>query len=385
MPYRLLYALTDGMFRMPWRLAPVYIIAALIFAGLTWTPLLSRLRIQRALILAPLFLLLALDVRLFQTGPLRSTLPTYDFYESIGAERGDPFDDLVVLEVPTGVGTGEVLLGDERAITLQMYTMTHEKRAVNGFISRAPTEHFWYINTDDPMLSWLGQRRLLESEKVEAQLRQRIFEWPIGYIVIHQDIIGRNGPTVQEIIGYFNALADLLCPAFIEGDAIIYRTAAHPDGCPPRTPPETQPGVLEIDTGTPGDERFLGWGWHRQESIFDTTIRWTGEYPQARVYVDLTPGAYEVTLSAQAFWEPRVLRVLANDSLLGSSVEVQTESLQLFTFDLPAEVVGDGKHVTISLDYDDVVVPDDVGQSADERPLAISVDFIRFRRIDTHE
>jgi hypothetical protein len=30
-------------------------------------------------------------------------------------------------------------------------------------------------------------------------------------------------------------------------------------------------------------------------------------------------------------------------------------------------------------------VPDDVGQSADERPLAISVDFIRFRRIDTHE
>ena len=73
------------------------------------------------------------------------------------------------------MGTGEVLIGDERAITLQMYTMTHEKRGVNGFISRAPTEHFWYLNTDDPLLSWLGQRRFLELETVEAQLRERIF------------------------------------------------------------------------------------------------------------------------------------------------------------------------------------------------------------------
>lgn len=380
MPYRLLYALTHGMLGMPWRLAPIYVIAAIIFAGLTWTPLLHRLRVRRLYVLSPLFLLLAVDARLFQTGPLHPVLPAYHFYETIGAEHGDPYDNMVVLEVPTGVGTGEILVGDQRAITLQMYTMIHEKRTVNGFISRAPIEHFWYLNTDDPMLSWLGQRRFLEPDKVEAQLRQRIFDWPIGYIVIHQNIIGRYGPTLQEIIGYFNSLDDLLCPVFIEGDAVVYRTAAHPAGCPPRTPPEVAPGTYEIDIGSPGDERFIGWGWHRQENVFDVTIRWTGQYPQTQLYVDLPPASYEITLSAQAFWEARQMRLLANGIPLGNPVQVETDNLQLFTFDLPAEVVGNGKHVNITLDYDGVVVPKDVGQSADGRPLAISVDRIRFRQ-----
>ena len=381
MPYRLLHALTNGMLRMPWRLAPIYVFAAMIFVGLTWTPLLSPLRRRRLYLLVPLFLLLSVDVRLFQTGPLRPVLPAYHFYETIGAEQGDSYDDLIIVEVPTGVGTGEILIGDERAITLQMYTMTHEKPVINGFISRAPGEHFWYLNTDDPMLSWLGQRRFLEPTLVEAQLRERIFDWPIGYIVVHQDIVGRYGPTLQEIIGYFNALDDLLCPMFIEGEAIVYRTAAHPDGCPPRTPPEIEPAIYEIDIGTPGDERFIGWGWHRQEHVFDVTMRWMGQYTQTQIYVDLPPGAYEITLSAQAFWEPRQLRLLANDTPLGEAVQVQTDNLQLFTFDLPGDITGDGKHLTLTLDYDDVIVPDDVGQSADGRPLAISVDRIRFRQI----
>ena len=381
MPYRVLHALTNGMLRMPWRLAPIYIIAAMIFVGMTWTPLLSHLRSRRVFILAPLFLLLAADTHLFQTGPLRPALPTYSFYETIRAEDGEPYDDLVILEVPTGVGTGEILIGDERAITLQMYTMTHHKRVVNGFISRAPGEHFWYLNTDDPMLSWLGQRRFLEPESVEEQLRERIFDWPIGYIIIHKDIVGQYGPTLQEIIGFFNALDDLVCPVFIEGDALTYRTAAHPDGCPPRMPPEVDPGSYEIDIGSAGDERFLGWGWHRQESVFDVTIRWLGEYPQTQVFVDLPPGDYEVTLSAQAFWEPRELSILASDVPIGAPVQVMPDSLQQFTFALPADLVGDGKHVTLTLDYDNVVVPEDVGQSADGRPLALSVDRIRFRQV----
>ena len=42
-------------------------------------------------------------------------------YEAIGRETGAPYDDYVVLEVPTGAGTGEVLLGDPEAITFQYY------------------------------------------------------------------------------------------------------------------------------------------------------------------------------------------------------------------------------------------------------------------------
>jgi hypothetical protein len=111
-------------------------------------------------------------------------------------------------------------------------------------------------------------------------------------------------------------------------------------------------------------------------------MRWVGEYPQTQVYVDLPPGAYDITLSAQAFWEPRELRLSANDTPLGDPVTVQTDSLQQFTFDLPAGQVGDGQHLTLTLDYDDVVVPEEVGQSADGRPLAISVDRIVFRVVD---
>lgn len=382
MPFRLLHAVTNGMFRMPWRLAPIYIFAAVIFIGLTWTPLLARWnRGRRLALLALAFGLLAADARIFQSGPLRPVLRPYTFYETIGAERGQPYDELVLLDVPTGVGTGEVLIGDERAITLQMYTMTHEKRTVNGFISRAPTESFWYLNTDDPMLSWLGQRRFLEPEAVERQLRQRIFDWPLGYIVIHRDIIGYDGPTVQEIIGFLNQFDDLLCPLWIEGDAVVYRTAAHPDGCPPRTPSEIEPGVYEIDLGAPGDERFTGWGWHRQEQVFDVNWRWAGQEPQARLYIDLPPGAYEVTVLAQAFWEPRTLQVRLNGQPVGAAEPVPVENLAELRFMLPADQIGSGQHLELTLVYDGVLIPNEVGQSADGRRLAISVERVRFRRL----
>jgi hypothetical protein len=252
---------------------------------------------------------------------------------------------------------------------------------LNGSIARAPLNHFWYWLYDDPMLAWLGQRRWLEPEAVEKQLRDRIYNWPIGYIIIHQDMIGRVGPTTQEIIGYFNSLDDLLCPAFVERDTVAYRTAWHPNGCPPRTPPEAEPGVYQIEVGSEGDERFIGWGWHWPENIAGITVRWTGEYPQTRLYVDLPPGEYEISLSAQAFWEPRALRLLVNDAPLNPVVDVPVDSLQTFTFAVPAQIIGAGKHVTVTLDYDGWVVPAEVGQSSDPRKLALMVDWVRFKRL----
>jgi hypothetical protein len=231
------------------------------------------------------------------------------------------------------------------------------------------------------MLAWLGQRRYLEPENIENQLRERIFEWPIGYVVIHQDTIGRVGPTNQEIVGYFNTLPDLLCPVFVEGDAVAYRTAWHPDGCPERIPPEIEPGLYQIDIGSVGDEKFIGWGWHGPENIAGISVRWNGEYPQTQSYVDLPFGGYEISLSAQAFNEPRTLRVLVNDTPLDEPVSVSTESLQTFTFTLPAEIVGDGQQLNLTLDYDGWVVPNDVNQGGDMRKLALMVDWIRFQRI----
>lgn len=377
-PFRLLYAQTNGMFKMPWRLAPIFIIAALIFVGQTWTPLFRRITAGRRFALVAVLLLLALDVRLFESAPLQPAPVDYAFYHTIGAE---PYTDEVILEVPTGAATGDVILGDPRATQLQYYGITHGKRMVNGFISRAPLENYWYLLTDDPLLSWLGQRRYLEPEKVEPELRDHIFNWPIGYIVIHRDLIGRDSSTVQEILGYFNALNDLLCPYTVEGDAVVYRTRWHPDGCLPRIPPETAPGSYTLDIGAPGDEGFVGWGWHYAEDIAGLTLRWTGAYPQTQVYLDLPPGDYQIELAAQSYWEPRQLRLLVNDTPLGDPVTVTPDALHDYTFQLPADVLGSGQAVRLTLDYDAVVIPANVGQGADTRQLAVAVDWIRFTRL----
>lgn len=393
MPFRALHSLTNGMFRMPWRLAPIFVIAGVVFAAKTWTHIISRpaLRRRDRIYLVPALtaalLLIALDVRLYQTPPITDTfrperltqieppLPSYAFYDEIGAETGD----FVVLEVPTGAATGEVILGDPRATQLQFYAIRHQKRTLNGFISRAPIDFFWSIQTEDPLLSWLGQRRFLDPEQVEPRLRQIIDEWPVGYVVVHQNMIGRTTVTPQEIIGYLNSLGDLLCPVWVERDAVVYRSASHPLPCPPRTPPEAEPGVYQIDLGSSGDERYIGWGWHWSEDV-GVTWRWAGEYPQALLHVDLPPGDYIVSLAAQAFHEVRTLTMLAGDTVLADPVTVAPGSLQTFTFSLPAVLVGQGQHITLTLAYDAVVVPQEIGQSADPRRLSIAVDWLRFER-----
>jgi hypothetical protein len=284
MPFRWMFDITKGNFKMPWRLAPIYIIGALIFAGMTWTPLIRRLRAPsyvRPLLVVVLFLLLAIDVRMFETAPLTPVLYPYQFYQQMGREKGKPYDDYVVVEVPTGAGTGETLIGDPWVTTFEYYGMTHGKRMVNSFISRAPVENFWPLRTDDPLLSWLGQRRQLDPKLVEPELKRIIYDWPVGYIVVHEDYIGLDGPINQEILGYLNTLPNLVCPIIVEHNAVVYRTAWHPDGCPPRTPPELSPQVYNVDLGTPGDEKYIGWGWHQQETLPVITVRWAGEYPQA--------------------------------------------------------------------------------------------------------
>ncbi len=406
MPFRILHAVTAGNFRMPWRLAPIFVAASAVFIAQTWTPILFAARLSadrkpltsvkrkafRTLALVVVILLTALDIRIYQTGPLEPVLQPYQFYTDIGNEQGKPYDDEVILEAPTGAGTGEILVGDTRPIQYQFYGMIHHKRMLNGFISRTPVENFWPIRYDDPLLAWLGQRRFLETDKAEPELRQIIKDWPVGYIVVHQDDVGRNGPTPQEIIGYLNSLPDLVCPVWVERDAVVYRTYWHPDGCPPRTPPQTETGVYHIDIGSSGDERFIGWGWHWPELVgADTTWRWTGEYPQTKLYVDLPIGAYQVSLAAQAFWKPRQIRLLVNDvpltvvsstnqSASNTQVVVMPDSLQQFMFTLPSNLVREGKHLTFTLDYDAVVVPKEVGQSEDPRKLAVAVDWVEFRK-----
>jgi hypothetical protein len=377
LPYIFLHQLLGGMFRYPERFAPVFLIPGVLFGMMTLTPILKQYRwLRLALPTAFIFIVLA-DSRVLESVVIQPKPQPYHFYEEIGKE---PYD-YVVVEVPTGASSGEGIVGEQKFAALMYYGITHHKRMVNGHISRVNFAHFWGMRYDDPMLAWLGQRRFIEPDVVEQQLRERIAEWPIGYIVIHSDYIWKNGPTLQEVIGYLNSLPDLVCPMWIERDAIVYRTTWHPDGCPSRTPPETEAEIYKIDIGTSGDENFIGLGWHWQEDVSGLTLRWTGEYPQTQIYVDLPHGQYEVSLSAQAFWEMRELSLLLNDTPIGETQSVIVDTLNTYTYQLPAELVGNGRNLRLTLSYDNVIVPKEVGQSEDERKLAIAVDWIQFRRL----
>ncbi|PJF30929.1 MAG: hypothetical protein CUN51_05440 [Candidatus Thermofonsia Clade 1 bacterium] len=373
-PYHLLHALTGGMFGMPWRLAPIFVISTAIFAGKVFTPLLIGRRRAQLVFIVGAFLANAWAVRLWETAPLTPVPTPYAFYAEIGAEHGALYDRLVLVEVPTGVATGEVILGDPRAVQLQWYGMFHHKRMINGFISRAPVEHFFYIETGDPMLSWLGGRVPLDADFVRRQMEERVFSYPIGYFVVHRDLIGRESATLTEIFAFFNRdVRDLVCPVWIEGDAVAYRTAAHPDwdGCPQRVPPN---GVIDI--GALDDARFIGRGWHYPEIIAGITARWTGAEAAARLYVRLPERrAYEVTLSAQAFGQVRQLALFANGVSLGS-VDVLPEGLAEYTFILPEEILLDG-YLELALAYDLSGQDESLG-----RTLGVLVDWLRLAPLD---
>ncbi len=379
MPYRWLHELLGGIFRYPERFANVFLFPALIFSLAALSQTTSKRGWPAYAIHTILFLLVMADTRLMRPTPLQPIPPVYDIYEQMGRENYD----YVVVEVPTAGASGEGIVGRSQWVATQWYGMTHGKRMVNGHISRVNPWHFLWMETADPMMAWLGQRRFLEPEIVARDMAERIVSWPIGYFVIHTQWLPQNSPTLQEVIGWFNAHRELVCPFAIERELIVYRTTWHPDGCPLRTPPQVEPGKYEIDIGEVGDERFIGWGWHWQEDIGATRWRWTGEYPEARLYVDLPAQNYRLRLAAQAFWETQTLDVSVNGQSLLQS-EVIPDRLQEIEILIDEQLLGSGQQIEITLDYSTTYIPQEVGQSSDPRRLAVAIDWIRFETLAGH-
>ncbi len=213
--------------------------------------------------------------------------------------------------------------------------------------------------------------------RAEPRLRKIIQDYPVGYIVVHTDLILRytGRSTVQEVIGYLNSLPELFARCLSRVRRSSTGPSWHPDGCPPRTPPEIEPGVYQIDVGSSGDEPYLGWGWHWQEEIVPgVTARWTGQFPQADVYVELPPGQYTVTLAVQAYQQARTLRLDVNGETVGEAV-IQPDSLQTVTFEIPAASTAEGRFLTLRLDYGEATPIEGAN-----RALALMVDWIRFTR-----
>jgi hypothetical protein len=377
MPYVWLHELLGGIFRYPERFSMVFLIPMFIFSMLVLTRYMRLLKLQvRIGLVACLVAIVFADLRVMQSVPLQAIPTDYAVYDVMGSET----QSYIIVDVPSGGASGEGIVGESQWLIPQFYALEHGKRVVNGHISRVNTWHYMYMRDSDPMMSWLGQRRLLEAETVETQLRERIWEWQIGYIVIHRQWIPA-GATLQEIVGYFNGLDELLCPPMIEHELIVYRTKSHPEGCRQRFPSEISPSEYEIDIGSLGDERFIGWGWHSAEDVFGVSLRWAGEYPEARLFVDLPTAEYRIVVRAQSFWEMRELRLRVNGVMLGEVAQIEVNALGEYAFFLERSVFQGGDGLAIELVYDDAVTPLEAGLGSDTRKLAIAVDSIVFERM----
>jgi hypothetical protein len=126
---------------------------------------------------------------------------------------------------------------------------------------------------------------------------------------------------------------------------VVYRTAWHP-WLPARTPPEIAPSSAG-STWQRGNDKPLG-PW-QEEIVPGLSARWTGQFPQSQVYVNLPRGAYTVTLAAQSYLQARTLRLEVNGTTTGE-VTLSPDSLEAVTFSIPADLTGG--FMTLTLDYD---------------------------------
>lgn len=172
-----------------------------------------------------------------------------------------------------------------------------------------------------------------------------------------------------------------MCPVWVEGDAVVYRTTWHPSGCPPRTPSQTPDGAYVIDIGAPEDVRYLGQGWHAPETVAGVTLRWAGAASQADLYLDLPPDPYRVTISAQSYTETRTVRLLVNGVETGEPLTIAPDALNAYTVDMPQAALGDGRHVRLTLAYDAALSPSAISESADSRLLALAVERLTLQPI----
>jgi hypothetical protein len=358
MPYALLHDALGGIFRYPERFLPAFTLPALTFSLLALAALPGRAR--RALAVA-LFAAWLIDARLLAPLPLMPIPPQYAIYPAIGAEALDQ----VIVEVPTGGSSGEGYVGRPEYSALQWYGIAHGKRMVNGHLSRVNTYHYFYMNYDDPMMAWLGQRRFLEAETVRAQMVERIPEWRIGYFIVHRALIAPDQHAIDEITAFFNGQPDLLCPPTIERDLVIYRTRWHADGCQADRTPPTRDGAYAIPIGSGDDARFIAGGWSYPETLFDLDVRWMQDVP-AGLVIDLPAGSYTLMLRAQAYETPRTLRI-ALDGTPIAALTIAPDALAEYRLPLP-EMVGGARLLTLT--------PQDAAPAGD-RLLSVMVEGVR--------
>ncbi|MFP4322351.1 MAG: hypothetical protein ACLFTK_07850 [Anaerolineales bacterium] len=370
-PYILLHEAFGGLFRTPERFMPAFVVCAVIFLALSWAPRVARWpRAARVWLAAGLLVIVIGDLRVFR--PLESAppAPDYDFYDMM---REDGLD-YVYVQIPVGMSSGWTEVG--RSPHNQFRILDHEKRIVSGHVSRiADFAHYYYAN--EAVWGWFTGNHAYR-DTIPDVLAGYVDDYPIGYLSVHQSQL--EPAEGARYLGYLNGM-DFLCPATVEGDAVLYRTRAHPGECPPRRYDPVTPDTWRVDFGLPGDEFFIGPGFYGAEIIGGPAARWLGA--QALGYADIffrlpDDGAYDLQLHAlPPFDEPVSVAVFADDTPLGE-LEIRPGGYATYTLHIPA--AARASDTRLRLAYDGAISPMQAGRSGDERPLAFALDWMRLER-----
>jgi hypothetical protein len=356
LPYAIVHRLLQGLYRFPLRFALPGSLALLVFIGMSF-----RLRWRR-LVACTGVLLIFLDGSLLAPFPVQEPLKDLPIYHQIGAEP----DDYVVLHVPVTVHSGWAQVGGtlgQRAQYVQFWT---HKKQLNGALSRIPdNEHVFY--EEPPLMSFLAGTngfvapRPFDPEAASRELSRLIGAWPIGYVLVHTDWL--TPEKALEVVQFLNAQPDL-CFVSQEENVLAYRARVR--GCPDLV----SPNGLRIPFGQVGDDRYLLENWYVRENVGGVAARWM--HDTARLTIPVKPGqSYQLRLSALGYGPDRQVSILANGQPIGQ-VRLP-ENWTEHTFDIPAQVIGAGPALTLTLQADGSLSPAQRAGSGDQRSLSAAV------------
>jgi hypothetical protein len=366
LPYQLLHLFTGGLFRVPARFILVAILGLIIFVAFSLRSFYARLpRATRWAFVASVLILLAIENQWYEPFPAFS-MPDYRIYHAIANEP----DEFTVLEVPIGPDN---TIADKfgRGTELQYYATIHQKRLINGSVSRAPigTTHDY---RQWPLITALAEEGPIPGrDAARAELKRLSDEWDIRYVIMHREMLSPD--LANWSVGFFNTQPGW-CLVDEEGPLLAYRRLE--SGVCPRPDLLELPadGVLRIGDGS--DDRYLGLGWYPAENVGGPQARWTGEVPTSTLRVKLAARAYRVTLQATAYPVGQKLTVEANGQRAAEFAV--SEGWNEYAFDLPADLIGPDGMTTLTLTpaHAESAYERTGGQVDDRRPLAVAYDAI---------
>jgi len=352
MPYRWIHAILGGMYRAPARFIPVSLLALSLFVGLSLQSYFQQLRRPyRVILFGILFIGVIGDGHIFRPIPSYA-IPQYQFYDDIGRDSSDG----VVVEVPLGVANGWNVVGKFWTIE-QFYGIYHQKPMVNSFVARETTTNYLYYE-NSPLWNWLAGNIDLDFDSAKAEIEPLVTDWPIGYVVVHQDYFGVNDPRTLQWLQFFNSLEEF-CLYATEADMVAYRSTAHPNGCLNTPISSINLGIDDIDK--------MGLGWYWSETFGGLPSRWMQQ--EASLYLMPPESFNTITITAAtAFDTPRHIEVWINTEFLGA-IDV-VEGWQTYTLET--------ENITIESNRIELRLIADVVNSVGERELSIAVSSIRF-------